>query len=214
MVFHGAQGHTHGVPWKSYGVRWKALGVPWKTQGTPWSIFVRVCHITLCLCFCNSSVNWCTYVVLITTFFDILILFMLVHMSVFLMQCSCQLKFHVHDNKVLTYLLTYLGLAADTVKHAIVLHSCSIIQAPAPDHKAAVLDLITQVNTRGKGYWKMNVSVLDDNEYVQLMTNVITSTINEYEHSVSKGALWEYLNRLIKEHTIKFCTMKARAWHD
>ena len=105
-----------------------------------------------------------------------------------------------------------LWLAADTVKHEI--NSCSIIQAPAPDHKAVVLDTIIQVNTRGKGYWKMNVSVLDDNEYVQLITNVITSTIDEYEHSVSKRALWEYLKRLIKEHTIKFCTMKARARHD
>ena len=38
----------------------------------------------------------------------IFLLFMLVHMSVFLMQCSCQPKFHVRDNKVLTYLLTYL----------------------------------------------------------------------------------------------------------
>ena len=35
----------------------------------------------------------------------IFLLFMLVHMSVFIMQCSCQPKFHVRDNKVLTYLL-------------------------------------------------------------------------------------------------------------
>ena len=25
-------------------------------------------------------------------------------------QCSCQPRFHVHDNKMLTYLLTYTGL--------------------------------------------------------------------------------------------------------
>ena len=37
-----------------------------------------------------------------------MILFMLVHMSVFLMHCSCQPKCHVRDNKVLAYLLTYL----------------------------------------------------------------------------------------------------------
>ena len=37
----------------------------------------------------------------------IFLLCMLVYMSVFLMQCSCQPKFHVCDNKVLTYLLTY-----------------------------------------------------------------------------------------------------------
>ena len=41
-----------------------------------------------------------------------LLLIMLVHMSVFLMQYSCQHKFHVRDNKVLIYLLilTYTAL--------------------------------------------------------------------------------------------------------
>ena len=43
----------------------------------------------------------------------IFLLFMLVHMSVFLMQCSCQPKFHVRDNKVLTYSLTYKALHSE-----------------------------------------------------------------------------------------------------
>ena len=43
------------------------------------------------------------------------LLFMLVHMSVFLMQCSCQPKFHVRDNKVLTYLLTLIQVRVFTM---------------------------------------------------------------------------------------------------
>ena len=81
------------------------------------------------------------------------------------------------------------------------IYSCAIVQAPAPDHKAVVLDLVTKHNTRGKGYWKMNASVLEDNEYILLITNVITAALDEYEHSLSKGTLWEYTKLLIKEHT-------------
>ena len=43
------------------------------------------------------------------------LLFMLLHMSVFLMQCSCRPKFHVRVNEVLTYLLTYLLVTNSTV---------------------------------------------------------------------------------------------------
>ena len=102
-----------------------------------------------------------------------------------------------------------LWLVASSMRHAI--YSCAIVQAPAPDHKAVVLDLVTKHNTRGKGYWKMNASVLEDNEYILLITNVITAALDEYEHSLSKGTLWEYIKLLIKEHTIKYCIMKARA---
>ena len=80
-----------------------------------------------------------------------------------------------------------LWLAASSMRHAI--YSCAIVQAPAPDHKAVVLDLVTKHNTRGKGYWKMNASVLEDNEYILLITNVITAALDEYEHSLSQGTL-------------------------
>ena len=43
--------------------------------------------------------------------------------------------------------------------------SCNIIQAPAPDHKAVRLDVLISNRRRGKGYWKMNNSILIDEQY-------------------------------------------------
>ena len=56
--------------------------------------------------------NWrrAYYVVLINYHLLTFLLFMLGHMFVFSMQYyaqSCHSKFHVRDNKVLTYILTY-----------------------------------------------------------------------------------------------------------
>ena len=45
--------------------------------------------------------------------------------------------------------------------------SSNITYAPTPDHK--VIDIYTQLskNTRGKGYWKINVSILEGNDYTE-----------------------------------------------
>ena len=62
----------------------------------------------LCLCFCISSVNWCTYVVLISLPpFDILVVYACTYVCI-LNAMLLSTQFHVRDNKVLTYLLTYL----------------------------------------------------------------------------------------------------------
>ncbi len=92
--------------------------------------------------------------------------------------------------------------------------SCDINQSPAPDHKVVTLGLITSTKTRGKGYWKLNVSILEDNEYLDMITNVIKNTIQQYKNTISKCVLWDYLKKLIKEHSIKFCIDKAKCQKD
>ena len=89
--------------------------------------------------------------------------------------------------------------------------SCAIKQSPSPDHKAVVIEIAMNKKIRGKGYWKMNVSILKDPNYVEEITNLITCTIAEYEKILSKGDLWEYLKVLIKEHSINFSIKKSLA---
>ena len=50
--------------------------------------------------------------------------------------------------------------------------SCKIIQAPAPDHKAVVLNVKKCSKPRGKGYWKMNNSVISDEKYKEGITKL------------------------------------------
>jgi exonuclease III len=58
--------------------------------------------------------------------------------------------------------------------------SSSICQAPAPDHKAVCLHFRTSINTRGKGYWKFNNSVLNDEAFVCGVKEMYLNIVFEY----------------------------------
>ena len=89
--------------------------------------------------------------------------------------------------------------------------SCSILQAPAPDHKAVNLHINTNVKSRGKGFWKLNNTVLQHKEYVTGITELCTSIIQEYENDVSPSLLWEYMKSKIKSFSISYCINNAKS---
>ena len=88
--------------------------------------------------------------------------------------------------------------------------SCTIVQAPAPDHKAVVLEVHTTERKRGPGYWKMNNSILNDEEYKKGITELYHNTLDEYGDRVSHTLLWDFLKLKIKEYTIAYCKMKSK----
>ena len=63
--------------------------------------------------------------------------------------------------------------------------SCNIIQAPTPDHKAVVLEVQVSDRKRGKGYWKMNNSILTDEQYKTGITELYYDTLDQYSDNVS-----------------------------
>ena len=93
----------------------------------------------------------------------------------------------------------------------IAVNSCSIVQAPTPDHKAVVINIKKYKKPRGKGYWKMNNSVIDDTDYKDGITSLYNETIEQYNNTVSKALLWDYLKIKIKEFTTSYCISKARS---
>ena len=90
--------------------------------------------------------------------------------------------------------------------------SCSFVQAPTPDHKAISLDIQFYNKERGKGYWKLNNSVLNDEEYKQGIAELYNETDMQYEGQVSNTLLWEFLKVKIKQFSIglSYCVMKSR----
>ena len=84
----------------------------------------------------------------------------------------------------------------------------SIICCPAPDHKAVILKLNLNPNKRGKGYWKLNNSLLKDEIYKNLIKSEITTATIEYSDHISKQNLLELIKIKIKEVTIKYATLK------
>ena len=88
--------------------------------------------------------------------------------------------------------------------------SCHIVNAPTPDHKAVKAEIILKQNTRGKGYWKLNSSVIKDQEYQELIKDTINKTYTEYKDDISKCQLWEFLKLRLKEESIRYCILKAQ----
>ena len=91
---------------------------------------------------------------------------------------------------------------------------CYITNAPAPDHKAVVCIINLVECDRGKGYWKLNSSIIKDQEYQQLINGIIENTCDTYQGILSDGHLWELLKLRIKEHSIRYCVLKARRKKD
>ena len=58
--------------------------------------------------------------------------------------------------------------------------NCSIIPAPVPDHNAVECKLRLKESKRGPGIWKMNTSVLGENDYVTAIKDIIKQTIIDY----------------------------------
>ena len=85
-----------------------------------------------------------------------------------------------------------------------------MVQAPTPDHKAVSLDIQFCDKKRGRGYWKLNNSVLNDDEYREGILNLYTETTRQYGGQVSNTLLWEFLKVKIKQCSISYCVMKSK----
>ena len=53
-----------------------------------------------------------------------------------------------------------------------------------PDHKAVLLSLEDKERKRGKGYWKLNVRILKEEDYKEIIQNTIEETFSEYMDKV------------------------------
>ena len=58
--------------------------------------------------------------------------------------------------------------------------SCSINQAPSPDHKSVDITITFRNNNRGNGYWKMNNTILQHKEYQENIVNIFNDVVTEY----------------------------------
>lgn len=92
------------------------------------------------------------------------------------------------------------------------IQASSMTCAPVPDHRAVTAHFYRETRPRGRGYWKLNISLLNDPEYVDGIQNIICQTLNEYSNAgVSKRNLWDFIKIRIKEFSIHFGIKKHRA---
>ena len=84
------------------------------------------------------------------------------------------------------------------IKHA------SIEKVPMiPDHKAVII-ILKLKQCKGKGYWILKTTWLQDQVYIQGITNLIIEKINEFSQTKNSHLTWDLCKRSIKEFSIKY----------
>ena len=78
------------------------------------------------------------------------------------------------------------------------------------DHSMITLNVALHLNPRGKGFWKLNTSLLYEMSYVQEIKTAIESTVNQYKDdtSVNPALLWEMIKLKVREKSISHAAHK------
>ncbi len=78
-----------------------------------------------------------------------------------------------------------------------------------PDHKAVICSFRDHIQ-HDKGYWKLNVKLLNDDAYTSHIRETISSVKNEFENYVDKRTLWDVCKIRIREASIKWSIKLAK----
>lgn len=88
---------------------------------------------------------------------------------------------------------------------------CEISPCPLSDHDfVSFVFEIPDAIKRGPGVWKFNNSLLDDNNFCEIIRELIQSHIRYLTSFVSLQDWWEFLKVSIKEESISFARKKRR----
>ena len=68
--------------------------------------------------------------------------------------------------------------------------------------------------SRGRGYWKLNSSVLEDEDYIKELNDARKTWVLELDDISDKRMKWEYLKYKIRDFTICKCKAKKKKERD
>ena len=90
--------------------------------------------------------------------------------------------------------------------------TCKIFHAPETDHSAISLHLQARFNKqrRGPGFWKFNSSLIEDDNYVNVLRKNIDLFKAKYENVEDKGLKWDLIKMEIRGFTVKYAKTKAK----
>ena len=100
-------------------------------------------------------------------------------------------------------------LVNDSLQDNIV--SIDIIPSIKSDHSAITLSINgIDDSKRGPSFWKFNCSLVNDNNYCDLLHTNIKSWLEDFKVVVDKRVLWDLLKYKIRQLTISYSKTKAR----
>jgi len=102
---------------------------------------------------------------------------------------------------------------------ATLVKKCTIKEGYRSDHKLVCLEIDKLEWKRGKGFWKLNVDLLSDHKYIELIRNTIRETVELYkkngpesngESLVDSQMLWEMIKLEVRGRSISYSSHKQR----
>jgi exodeoxyribonuclease-3 len=89
--------------------------------------------------------------------------------------------------------------------------NCEIKYAVYSDHCPVWLQLESTNNPkRGRGFWKFNVSLLKDKDYVDKINSLIELETEKNRGIKDKGLKWDFIKMAIRSETISYASYKAK----
>ena len=88
--------------------------------------------------------------------------------------------------------------------------SADILTGFKSDHSLITLTLMNNSNPRGPGLWKLNASLLADEEYIDLIKKTINEVAKEYENNneVDATLLWDTMKMKIRSSSLCYARQK------
>ena len=85
-------------------------------------------------------------------------------------------------------------------------NTVDIVPGYKTDHSMVTMEITTNANPRGPGFWKLNTSFLSDIDYISKIEDTIQQTKNEYSNDpfVSPALLWEMIKLKVRESSLYY----------
>ena len=101
----------------------------------------------------------------------------------------------------LDYFLVPVDMASSISK-------CEILPTFLSDHCPVELELDSETQMKGRGFWKFNISMLSDKNFLDSVNETIDFAEFRYSE-VDPGIKWEMIKQDIRETAISYCCYKA-----
>ena len=85
-----------------------------------------------------------------------------------------------------------------------------IIPAFMSDHAIPIINYECCQQKRGPGFWKLNISLLEDTTYIEKTNEILQEILDNHEYD-SNSQKWEMMKMKVREHSIQYASRKKKS---